>query len=672
MKNDKKAIASFLCICFLQCASAYKQAPLPGDWQISPATPAVWKNQAEKSLAAFAWRQGFAEKDIEKLVALEQKGSVEDLEKQLKNKELPPYIRFRLLQALTDRLIQNDRTPQAISLWEDSRALLPEGVADEIIKILNHSEPNAVIANPGPPLNSSVPEYNPVPELSGDRIYFCAEGREAGKGGEDIWVFNLKTREAEPLSDLNTVDHEAPIGIGPDGRTLFVYSSLGAGPGNGDIYVSTREGSRWKGLRALPEPINTAHFESDAFLSADGRALFFTSDRPGIFPHRAKNRFSQGEWWGNTDIYVSPVHEDGSYGEPIHLGPVINTPAAERTPFLHPDGRTLYFSSSGHSGLGNLDIFKSVRQDDSWQNWSVPVNIGRVVNSAAADWGFMLTAAADRAYFSGSPQRKETNTDIYEVRPLPELARPAGVILSLRGRTEDLAGNPIKATILVQKSGQTDRHESDPATGEFYLTVPADQIQISAERDGYQKQNVAFDFRKERQHATHEVRLVLKKIESPVIEKRSSKKEQPPEILLRIKEEEERARARFAQFPVPPPPVEKAPGPFQAFQLQFETGSAEITLGSSRALFALRDQLLHYPDLKLLIEGHADERGSDRYNLLLSERRAREVQAFLRWQGIALDRLQIVASGKRKPLRQGKTAADYAVNRRVEVRALDP
>ncbi|MBE7437161.1 MAG: PD40 domain-containing protein [Spirochaetales bacterium] len=667
-----RSIVFAIILFFLQCASSFKQAPLPADWKVSPSTPAAWKDQAEEALKAYAWRQGFSERAIENLTELEEKGSAAEIEKKLKDKDLPPYIRFRLLQAATDRLIRSSELDRAIALWEGARAQLPDATVADVLKILNEKESGAVIINPGTPLNSSVPEYNPVPELSGDRIYFCAEGRAAGRGGEDIWVYNLKSREAEPLIDLNTADHEAPIGIGPDGRTLFVYSSLGAGPGNGDIYVSTREGYRWKGLRPLPEPINTRHFESDAFLSADGRALFFTSDRPGIFPYRAKNQFSQGEWWGNTDIYVSEVFADGSYGEPVPLGPVINTPAAERTPFLHPDGRTLYFSSSGHSGLGNLDIFKSVRQDDSWQNWSVPVNIGRVVNSLAPDWGFMLTAAADRAYFSGSPQRSASNADIYEVRPLPALARPAGVILSLRGRTEDTSGNPLGATILLTSSGRQSQQESDPASGEFYLTVPAERIQISAQRDGYQKENVLFDFSKEKYHATHEVRLVLKKIESRQVEKRSAEKEKPPEILERIAEEERRARARFQQFPAPPPPALKDPGPFKAFQVQFETGSAEITLGSSQALFALRDQLLHHPDLKLVIEGHADERGSDAYNLQLSERRAREVQAFLRWQGIAADRLLIVASGKRKPLRQGKTAADYAVNRRVEVRAHDP
>ncbi|MGB4230367.1 MAG: tetratricopeptide repeat protein, partial [Bacteroidales bacterium] len=229
-----------------------------------------------------------------------------------------------------------------------------------------------IIDNLGETVNSIYPDYAPV--ISADESMLIFTSRRptnigglrdpmTGKFFEDIYIAYLEEWGnwllTQPGAPLNDKYHDATIGLSPDGQTLYLYK----GDNGGDIYVSYLKGRNWTIPEALPSPINTKYHESSASLGPDGRTLYFVSDRPGGI--------------GGRDIWFSRKDNSGYWSSPINLFD-INTPYDEEGVFIHPDGRTLYFSSKGHNSMGGYDIFRSVYQDGKW---SKPVNLGYPINT---------------------------------------------------------------------------------------------------------------------------------------------------------------------------------------------------------------------------------------------------------------------------------------------------
>ena len=219
-------------------------------------------------------------------------------------------------------------------------------------------------------------------------------------GGEDIWMskrIHGVYVNAIPLTKVNDNSHQSVTGIVDNDLLIYgVYeeaykvdaSGNDADWYNGDIFsYNLQEES----LKHLGQPINSIFFESDAFISEDGNTLLFTTDRnPHHQPYQQKGFIYNESFWGNTDIWVSEKEED-YWSEPINLGEVINTKFAERTPYLNKEKNKLYFSSNGHLGFGDQDVFVSERLDmSSWAHWSQPKNLGKGINGEYNDWGFKI------------------------------------------------------------------------------------------------------------------------------------------------------------------------------------------------------------------------------------------------------------------------------------------
>src|SRR5690606_30667553 len=184
---------------------------------------------------------------------------------------------------------------------------------------------------------------------------------------------------AEYLSaNINTPNYnEGAQCISPDGRFLFFTGcNRPDGMGRCDIYVSEKEGDNWSKPINLGSPINTGGWESQPSLSADGRTLYFVSDRSGGL--------------GSYDIWMSTLDENARWQKPVNLGSTINTPFDEQSPFIHPDNETLYFSSNGWPGMGNKDLFISRR--DSLGNWSLPQNLGYPINTYGEESGLSINS----------------------------------------------------------------------------------------------------------------------------------------------------------------------------------------------------------------------------------------------------------------------------------------
>ena len=261
-------------------------------------------------------------------------------------------------------------------------------------------------------INTKQNEYYPVPNANGSILYFVGMDRTGqfspkidftktrNYGGEDIWYskrINGIYTDAKPLLNINDNNHQSVTGI-IDGN-LLVYgiyeeaykvdaSGTDAGFYNGDIFKIDLKSNR---IEHLGQPINSIFFESDAYITEDGNTLLFVTDRnPLNGPYKQKGWNYNDSYWGNTDIWLSERVDD-YWSEPINLGVVINTEFGERTPYLSADKKKLYFSSNGHKGFGEQDVFVSERLDiNSWIKWSKPKNLGEEINGEFNDWGFKV------------------------------------------------------------------------------------------------------------------------------------------------------------------------------------------------------------------------------------------------------------------------------------------
>lgn len=338
---------------------------------------------------------------------------------------------------------------------------------------------NISVINLGNKINTEFSEHSPG--VTADESTMVFTSRRNGTGSkidadgqyfEDIYISHRENGQwSTPvgIDKLNTIDHDASISISADGQELYIYK---AGYFNknesegGDIYVSHLNGNRWSEPEKLGPNINSKSKESHISISADARTIFFSSNRPGGY--------------GGMDIYTVSKLPNGKWGMPRNLGPAINTEFDDDAPFIHPDGKTLYFSSAGHKTMGGLDIFKSVNIDG---RWSSPTNIGYPINSTDDDIYYTPTPDGKRAYFASYRKGSLGRTDIFLIKT-PE-AEKADLFV-LKGKVVTSNGEPVSnAKITVSKNGQTiGIYNPNSATGKFLFIVDAGKkynIEIVAE-----------------------------------------------------------------------------------------------------------------------------------------------------------------------------------------------
>ncbi len=353
---------------------------------------------------------------------------------------------FVALQRIIEPFIKQKDWESAVAMLDEYKKDFPAFKAriEKLIKILNSPSTDLIEVNLGDSLNSKADEYSPLPSADKSTIYFTGFGRDLNNQTEDIFQSDFKDgawQQSYRIPDsINTVGQESPQSISTDGNQLILFGNFKGSLGKGDLFYSEKVKDttdprkyRWSGIKHYPKPINSEYFDCDAKLSADGRSILFVSDRPRKENDPDFHRYNElhrGSMQGNTDIYITFKKDDDSWSEPINLGKSINTPFAERKPFLHPDGRSLYFASEGHAGLGRLDLFKATRlKNDSWTEWSEPVNLGKEINTTGDDRGAIVSTEGDLAYFAASNRGSSRGgSDIFTMT-LPEYAKPEQVAM---------------------------------------------------------------------------------------------------------------------------------------------------------------------------------------------------------------------------------------------------
>ncbi len=297
-------------------------------------------------------------------------------------------------------------------------------------------------------------EYGPIPGGDGNTLYFTATNRPESIGGEDVFVSHLSKKgwsKPSIVMDLShTYGNEAPAAVTPDDNTLLLFQS-------GLLHLAERTAEGWD-VTQLPQAINGFGRITDATLGANGRVLIFT----------ARGRTDR-EVDSSLNIYVSLMDDKGQWSNPFEIGADVNTAYDERSPYLHPDMRTLYFSSEGHGSLGQMDVFMTTRLDDSYTRWSTPVNIGHEINTVGDDWGYTVSVDGKTCFFS----RQDDSQDLYSV-PMPANAQPQPVV-PVSGIVKDPSGHPVATKLQWHDPvsgrllGQCSTH---PTKGTFYLLLP--------------------------------------------------------------------------------------------------------------------------------------------------------------------------------------------------------
>jgi len=251
-------------------------------------------------------------------------------------------------------------------------------------------------SNVGRPVNTPLSEYNPVVSGDGKTLIYTAEKKfytgifmstkENGQWGTPV---NL-------LPQLGIDGDCETTSLSSDGKELYLYREDDL---DGNLYVSYFEDGSWSKIQKLGENINTEYWESHAFIAHGGEKLYFTSNRPGGY--------------GDLDIYVSQRQNDGSWGQPTNLGPTINTPWREDTPFLTDDGESLFFSSEGHYNMGGYDVLVAYRTTNGWTE---PQNLGYPINTTDHDRFFVPVEKGNKAFYARYHNNPPGGRDIFRYR----------------------------------------------------------------------------------------------------------------------------------------------------------------------------------------------------------------------------------------------------------------
>ncbi|MBK9285394.1 MAG: OmpA family protein [Sphingobacteriaceae bacterium] len=521
-------------------------------------------------------------------------------------------------------------------------------------KELSANPVRVFVDNLGSSINTSFPEYGPSITTDEETIIFTARRdnstgakRDQNDNGwfEDVYVSAKKAGKWGPSVQLsknvNTEGHDAAAGLAPDGSKLYVYRH--SGRDGGDLYESTLFGADWEAPVHMNKNINTRYHESSVSLSYDGKRIYFVSDKEhGL---------------GDRDIYYSDLDVKGEWGPAKNIGPVINTKYAEEAVFMHPDGVTMYFSSKGHKTMGGYDIFKTTLKNGIW---SEPENLGYPINGPDDDVFFVVNGSGSRGYFASAKTGGFGEKDIYKITFLgPEkqpLLNTSDQLLAVRAnpvsnlKTESAADvrlakvailkglitsaktfEPLSATLELIDNDLNivlATFKSNSATGKYLVTLPSGKnYGIAVKCDGYLFHSENFNLPDGSDYQEVEKNIALKKIEVGSV------------IVLK--------------------------------NIFFDFDKATIRKESANELERLIKLLNDNPSIKIELGSHTDSKGSDEYNMKLSDNRSKSVVEYLIGKGISAARLVAKGYGETKPIDTNDSDEGRQNNRRTEFKILE-
>ncbi len=471
--------------------------------------------------------------------------------------------------------------------------------------------------NPRPlpaPLNRFRQQYFPVLTADLKTLFFIKREKD-----EEIYTStrNHAGEWAEPVPidpAITSEYNEGTCTVSADGRTMVFTSCMRAdGFGSCDLYITFKQGDSWRRPKNIGRPINTSAWDSQPALSADGRTLYYVSNRKGGL--------------GKRDIWVSHYTDSLGWSRPRNLGPAINTKEDDIAPFIHVNGQTLYFASDGRPGFGGFDVYYAER--DGRQQWGEPVNFGYPVNTHNDELAMFITADGRHGYYSyETRQGGELVSKLYQIDIPPQIALNYRSSYVAGKVYDSLTAAPLAARIeLVNLSKELPASvvTSDSVTGEYLMVLTegaAYALYISAE--GYLFRSYYFH-------------LDSVRTSGPGVE---------ANIALSPLQRGEKTILNNVLF---------------AFD------SYALTEKSKKALKYVVAYLKAHPGLQIEIAGHTDNTGTPEYNKILSENRARAVYAYMMHNGIAPGRMRFQGYGSSRPVAANANDSGRAKNRRIEL-----
>lgn len=342
------------------------------------------------------------------------------------------------------------------------------------------------IRNMGSMINSNAHDYCPLVTADGNTMYFTSrrEGTTgnmkdpSGQWFEDIYtakrIDEVWTNAVNAGPGLNTLVHDATVGLDPDGSSMIIYRTQ-QNLVTGDLFEARMHARNWQEPELMTPQINTESHEPSASIAPGGQEIYFTSDRPGGF--------------GGRDIYRIRRLPNGQWSLPLNLGPMVNTVHDEDAPFMHSDGITLFFCSNGHNTMGGYDIFKTTLTDADMNGWAAPENMGYPLNTVNDDIYFCLSDDGRTGYFSSERAEGMGMQDIYQVT-FPDSQLDNMVV---HGVVADAGDEPIKARIiLTDMTGEevVGVYNSNEKTGRFLMVLtPGQEYIMSVEANGFVQQS---------------------------------------------------------------------------------------------------------------------------------------------------------------------------------------
>lgn len=480
--------------------------------------------------------------------------------------------------------------------------------------------PHAVLVNMGDQVNSDKEDYGPTIGPADTMLLFTSKRHVSNNGMQRIYDEDLffVTRgdsafnggawlDARSFNDINTSYNEGSACLSRDGKTIiFSRCNSPESFGNCDLYSAQLKevipgNLAWSEIKNLGANVNSTGWDSQPSLSHTGDTLFFASDRLGGF--------------GYSDIYFTIKDPKGAWGKAQNAGPIINTVAAELSPFYHHKFNVLYFSSNGHPlNFGDFDIYKTYWQKSTWGE---PRNIGPLVNGEGSEYYFTIDSKSYQLYYARSNGDDRKNLDLYSF-PVPMEAQPEAIV-NVKGSLKDKTGKPLKGIVSI---------------------IDLDKgVEVAPK---FIREDGSFDFQ--------------------LINKRN---------YLLIIQGDEFFRIEEIFFLDGEMEINKIAEPIEssiAFQsLEFENGKANILEAMHSDLDKLGNFLIDHPDLKLTISGHTDSAGKEESNLRLSQARADAIKYYLTYQfKIDPDRVTAIGYGSSKPIAQELSDDHKQLNRRVE------
>jgi len=327
-------------------------------------------------------------------------------------------------------------------------------------------------------VNTKYTEYNPVVSADESVLAFTAlrpntgRTRSGDKFIEEILVsYNTSGNWTEPkVVPIASEYNVGTAGMSADGQKMVVFMGGNTDPGN--LFLVTKSGNVWSKPSILSPTINSFGLESTSSLTPDGKVIYFASDRQGSK--------------GGLDIWKIELKSDGKWSLPINLGPEVNTKDNEDAPFIHPDQKTLFFTSDGHSTMGGRDIFKTSLVNSKWTK---PENMGYPVNTTSNDNYFTLLADGKRAYFSSDRKGGQGAQDIYYLdMPENSLTIPLTMIKGRVINTETGKPMPTKMYVVDMETKKDLEfvYNPDPKTGEYLIILPPSKnYDIVIESEGF-------------------------------------------------------------------------------------------------------------------------------------------------------------------------------------------